>query len=109
VLIAAAPAIIRCLAETDNPTLQYHAAQALGALKAAPKLAVPALTNYLNSTNAFTRLTAVCALADFGAMGHSAWPALLGALHDPDTSVRKEVTNALLRIAPEALTNAPAQ
>ena len=44
---------------------------------------------------------------EIGAQARIAAPSLVTALDDPDEEVRKRVTNALLKIAPEHLTNAP--
>src|SRR5262249_34589946 len=45
------------------------------------------------------------ALGGFGPRARAAVPSLLKALHDPAPEVRAAATNALLKIAPEALDN----
>ncbi len=55
------------------------------------------------------RYHAHASLAKFADNARPAVPALLSNLQDPDTNLRTMTTNALLEIAPEVLTNAPAK
>jgi hypothetical protein len=105
----AAPSLIQCLSETNNPNIQHHAAYALGALRAAPQISVPALLACLNSRDAIVRASSPYALGKFGPQASNAIPALTNALRDSNSNVQSCATYALRQIAPATLTNAPAQ
>ncbi len=72
-----------------------------------PELVVPILTDNLQGPAPEPRATAAYLLSVFGEDGRPAVPALLSLLSDADKSVRTAATNALLKIAPEVLTNTP--
>lgn len=61
----------------------------------------------VNGTNAGLQLAAVNALGKFGPSGRPAVPVLLTVLTDSWFTVRNAATNALIRIAPEVITNTP--
>lgn len=105
----AAPAIPILLRSASDPDdrLACAASETLGDVALSPSLVIPALTSTLQSTNAYRRASAARGLAGFGVAAKSAAPDLQQALTDPTQIVRQQATNALLRIAPELLTNAP--
>jgi HEAT repeat protein len=78
----------------------------LGALAMQPEIVVPALTNGLTHPKYQVRAAAAAALGVFGLQASSAAPGVLTLLTDTNRDVRKVATNTLLKIAPEALTNA---
>jgi HEAT repeat protein len=102
----ALPALIRCVQDKDRVDVAQYAANSLGNLRLEPTLVVPALVAALRNTNSGARPDIIAALGKFGPDAASAVPALLPALADPWYTVRTRATNALLKIAPEALTNA---
>jgi hypothetical protein len=79
----------------------------LGHLKMEPELVVPALTKGLKDVRYEVRRQIADALREFGQLARPSVPALLEALNDSDLDARRNATNALMRIAPEVLTNAP--
>jgi HEAT repeat protein len=94
------PAVINCLLETNDATIPVIAATALGDLKTAPELSVPALLHSLQSPDPKLRRASAFALIDFGDQAASAIPALTEALKDPDPPVRDAAAFSLRRIAP---------
>jgi hypothetical protein len=109
----ALPALVKCLDDKD-PEIRSLTARALGTLQLEPALVVPALTNALSS--AIKRHLAYMppepkviadALGNFEKEAVAAVPALQQMLGDTNAGVRWSATNALRRIASEALTNAP--
>jgi HEAT repeat protein len=102
----ALPMLIQCLVDND-PEVIKEAAKALTERDLKPGLTLPALTNCLEtSTNSLLRSRAIWALSKFESQVRLTQPLIVAALQDPDAGVRKQATNALLKIAPEALTNA---
>lgn len=99
--------LIRNLKDPDEH-VAAEAAAVLGTLKLQPTSAVPALASALTNSSAVVRDSAATALGHFSTAARSVVPALLRAMADPDTDVRASASNAVLRIAPEVLTNAPA-
>jgi HEAT repeat protein len=74
-----------------------------------PDLVVPALTRRVGgSSTREERRAAITVLGRYGDEAKAAVPALLQAIADPDEYIRWDVTNALMKIAPAVLTNAPA-
>lgn len=102
--LPALPIIVQCLADND-PWVVKASIKALGALQLQPALVVPALTNLLTDSSLHTRCLAMHALKDFGPAARLAFPSLLVLLTDPSPVLRESATNALLKIAPEAVTN----
>jgi HEAT repeat protein len=105
----AVPMLIQCLIDND-PEVIKEAARALTECDLKPGLILPALTNSLGtSTNSLLRSRVIWALGKFKSQVRLTQPFLIAALQDPDANVRKQATNALLKIAPEVLTNAPTE
>jgi HEAT repeat protein len=105
----AVPMLIQCLIDND-PEVIKEAARALTKCDLKPGLILPALTNCLgNSTNPLLRSRAIWVLGNFKPQVRLTQPFLIAALQDPDANVRKQATNALLKIAPEAFINTPTQ
>jgi hypothetical protein len=106
------PLIVQCL---NSPFIHVRrsAAYTLGFIEEADlsrtAIVVPSLADCFRTTSDDTaRATAARALGKHGVQAASAVPVLLQAVHDPNKNVREAVTNALMSIAPWALTNAPA-
>jgi HEAT repeat protein len=100
--------LIACAREQDFRV----AVVAAGALDLAARsertpTALSVLTNLLCAGPGTFRLTALGAIAQFGSNAFLAIPALQSATHDPAFPVRDGATKTLLRIAPNAITNAP--
>ena len=74
----------------------------LSQIHAQPSTVVPLLVNALSHTNSVVRLRAAEGLGNFGLEAQQGVPALVQALSDPSHAVRREVTRALNKIAPEA-------
>ena len=104
--LSAVPALVTCLADEDD-ALAIQAATALRCLRLRPDLVLPALTGRLQDPRPNIRITAAETLGSFGEPARLAVRPLMLLLHDPESDVREAATNALLEIAPEALTNAP--
>jgi hypothetical protein len=102
----AVPSLIQCLADKDEKVVK-GAIRALGTLHLQPDLVVPALTNYLVHPQPNFRSDTEFALQQFGPAARPAVPLLKRLLTDSDAAVRYSATNALRKIAPEALTNVP--
>jgi len=106
--IPAVPLLLPLLTNAGDyyePDLPIRAANALGAWRVEPDLVVPVLAECVRSQKTVPRMYTVRALAEFGEQARSAVPALLEALSDSDDFVRVQATNAMMRIAPEVLTN----
>ena len=103
----AVPALTACLRDQD-PDLQDYALETLRKVSLQPDLVIPAIVDVAQTTtNAMLRPRLLAALGEFGPKARAATDCVLAALSDPDGQVRNAATNALLRIAPELLTNAP--
>jgi HEAT repeat protein len=97
------PGLIKLLKDPDA-TVRALAAISLGEIGEDPDNVIPALVDCLaHSTQNDVRWSIVQAIADFGPKAHSAVPALLENLQDPDSDVRYNVVRALKIIEPEAL------
>jgi len=101
-------ALIKGLSDRCEGIAQCAAVH-LGIFAAMPERSVSALQAALQDRRAGVRADAASALGRFGSAARPALPALLRTLNDADQAVRDRATNAFLKIAPEALTNAPAQ
>lgn len=105
---AAVPMLIQSLDDEDC----LVAMMALGALRHLDvdrSAKIVSLTNAMRSFSMRGRLRAVDCLLWLDSPPSEAVLVLLPMLNDPGSFVRGVVTNALLRIAPEVLTNAPPQ
>jgi hypothetical protein len=103
----ARPVVPKVVALLNGPdgTLAGKAANVLGCWRIEPALVVPALAESVKipNPNMFLRVTAAEALGKFGTEAEQAVPALVEVLTDADRDLRRTGTNALLKIAPEAL------
>jgi HEAT repeat protein len=104
----AAPAIPVLIEYLKDPQYNHFAADALGNLLLDSELAVPALMNCLGSSDDWLCLSAVRSLGKFGEKAAPAVPALVRIFSEARAGgnwqdVRREATNAVRRIAPEAL------
>jgi HEAT repeat protein len=105
----AVPVITNYLNVTNTPTMQIVAITALGNLRAAPQISVPALVSTLKSKNAKLRLYSAIALGNFGPQAIGAVSALTNALTDSDPLVHYNTEIALHKIDPATFANAPSQ
>lgn len=103
-LTSAVRVMIACLGES-NQFVPSLAATALGTFLVQPEKCVPALTKAVASPDYRVRRNAIRALGNFGPVASNAINAVSKALDDSAQDVRKEATNALLKISPEVLTN----
>jgi hypothetical protein len=108
---AALPPLMAILTNrrSDPDGTVMSAIRALGRLKLQSDLVVPALTNFLTAHEPILQACAADTLEQFGTEARPAVLFLQKLLNDSDLMVRESATNALLKIAPEALTNAPAR
>lgn len=95
-------------ARDEEWTVAEAALRSLHRLNADPRQSISLATGKLGDRLPETRAGAARHLWTYGPKARTAAPALLGLLNDPDLVVRRSATNALLTIAPEVLTNAPA-
>lgn len=102
----AIPVLIKSLDDNDE-LVAMRAAATLGELRLSNAVVIPALSAHLRSTSARRRVAAAVGLTGFGRAAEPAVPQLRQALGDTSDTVRESATNALMNIAPEALTNAP--
>ncbi|MCX6929421.1 MAG: HEAT repeat domain-containing protein [Verrucomicrobia bacterium] len=70
---------------------------------------MPVLIEIAQHSDPISQSWAISALSDFGRDALAAVPVLLPFLSSTNAFVRDAATNALLEIAPDALTNAPVQ
>jgi hypothetical protein len=98
--------LLAMLANTNTPNRQV----VIGFLPTSSTNAdevVPVLVACLEDRDRVVRITAATVLGRFGEHARGAVPLLLQMAADPDPVVRLVATNALKKIAPGALTNAP--
>jgi len=107
----AAPAIPIFIQQLGHPNHFYRerAADALGKLHIEPDTVVPALARLLQDNSQAARYLALSGLENFESRARPVAPAITVLLTDPEDGIRTAATNALLKIAPEMLTNAPAK
>ena len=104
----AIPALVALMLDTNRSTTARSAIMALSMIGAP---AVPSMLAGLSDTNYTYRRTIATLLVSFTvpeAGTNAVLPGLIAALNDPNPEVRGAVTNAILRLAPGALTNSPA-
>ena len=104
--LVAVPQLLGRLADSDSRVAR-QAAETLAEMKADPPVVIPAMQAYLIDPDPDRRATAALGLAGYGSLARSAVPSLLKARKDRIGTVQTCAEQALLRIAPEALTNAP--
>jgi len=95
------PVVIEILKD-PNDQVAYKAAELLGEMRAEPELAVSALADSVQGTNALVAPTAARALARFGDQARPSIPALRNALQHPHSAVRREALSTLKQIEPQA-------
>jgi HEAT repeat protein len=107
----AAPAIPVLIDALTQPPAYFQAAVAetLGRLRIEPATAVPTLLSAARSDDPDLRTAALKALARFGPDARPALPLLLEAWQTPgnDPKLRGAIEDALLLLAPDAITSAP--
>jgi len=89
--------------------VSYAACFSLQRAGVSPQAAVPVLIRALQSKHEEIRLVAAHALGGYGADAIPAVPQLQAGLLNTNWRMRYAATNALLRIAPQILTNEPPQ
>ena len=93
----AIPVLISCVEETNQFVLSI-AASALGTFAIQPEVCVPVLSNATGSRDFRLRRNSIRALGQFGPAANSAVNVVVNAMSDSDANVRKEATNAFLKI-----------
>ena len=108
---AAHPAVAVIIAhlKDKNDEVAGAAAYALRRFQQDSAVVVPALINAVDDARYEVRSLAVSSLAVFGGAARPAVPTLLRCAQSTNEPFRIRATNALLRIAPEVLTNVPTQ
>jgi HEAT repeat protein len=101
---AAVVYLIEHLKDPD-PKIVCVTADALGALNLENEISVPPLADLIQSTDETIRQSGLANLGRFGVRARPVLPQVLAALRDSNADVRRSTTNALLKIAPEVLTN----
>jgi HEAT repeat protein len=93
------------LTSDPSPAVSCAAAGMVGNIGIPHELAVPVLVKALASQDTGTRRLAAFSLGQYTTQAVEAVPALRQLLLDPHYLARNSATNALLKIAPEVLTN----
>jgi len=107
--LQALPILTRCLADHDTKVASM-AVDVFHRLGLSSATLVPELISNLQNTNPAVRAFAAEQLGRLGTAAVSAVPPLRSlTMLDPNQTARQKATNALLQIAPEVLTNAPAK
>ncbi len=105
---AAVPLFLSVLSQTNrtipqsNLTIYEQTLEALGQIHSQPELCVPAILTLLGSSNLNVRAKSLWALRGFGPAAKPAVPQLVRALQDHDHWFKREATNTLREIDPEA-------
>ena len=99
--------LVECLKSQDNG-IATVTAYSLGELKLEPQIVVPGLISAIPSADTNLSCVLVDVLGAYGTNARPATPLLVAMLHHPDESVRFYARQVLTEIAPEVLTNAPA-
>lgn len=99
-------AITNCLGHSNAMSAQVIAIIALGDLRAAPEISIPALSSMLTNGSPRFRVYSISALGKFGPQASNAIPALTNVLADPDHYVRDSASVALHEIDPATFTSA---
>lgn len=100
---SAVPALLLALKGNDD-AVRGAAISALGEIHSEPETIIPLLITYLDNGNLNDE--AAKALGNYGVSAKAAVPKILPLLHAPDKDARAAAAQALLKIDPEAYTNA---
>lgn len=100
---SAIPALLQALKGNDT-AVRGAAIAALGEIHGEPETIIPLLITYLDNDNLNDE--AAKALGNYGALAKAAVPKILPMLHAPDKDARAASAEALMKIDPEAYTNA---
>jgi len=100
----AVPYLVTLLRDA-SPAIVRASIYSLGELNLEPDTVLPALQPFLGHPTKWLNSEAALALSKFGTQAVAAVPALRTNLQDSSDIVRCAATNALLKIAPEVLTN----
>jgi HEAT repeat protein len=100
---SAVPALVQALKGKDA-MVHEPALQALGKIHSEPDIVIPLLIGYLDDDNLNDE--AALALANYGSLAKPAVPKIIPLLHAQDDDARAAALKALLKIDPEAYTNA---
>jgi HEAT repeat protein len=103
----AIPIFLRHL-QSPNHFVRERAADALGSLHIEPAVVIPALTNLFGDLSQAAVCISLNSLGQFESVARPVAPAILAMLQDPNENVRMAATNALMKVAPDLLTNTPA-
>jgi hypothetical protein len=106
--LPAVPALLQCVDDPDS-AVSFGAMQALCKMSLPTNTALVTFSMCLKANYPWAKGGAAQALGRLGPLASSAAPALQALLTNNDSYVRIQCTNALLKIAPDLLTNAPAQ
>jgi HEAT repeat protein len=99
------PAVPAILESTTDPGYPSDFSFILHDLGLSPTTSVQVLVTALRAEKPLARASAAKSLAMLGTQAYAAGPTLQALLRDGDPLVRQESTNALLKIAPDLLTN----
>jgi hypothetical protein len=100
----AVPVLLQ-IAQNRHDGARVRAITAMGQLQLQPELVVPAMTNQMSVAHG--RYFVIWTLGQFGPQARCAIPLLTNALHDRDLTTQSGARYALMKIAPEILTNSP--
>jgi hypothetical protein len=100
---SAIPALLQALKGNDT-AVRGAAISALGEIHSEPEVIIPLLITCLDNDN--LNAEAAKALGNYGVLAKAAVPKIVPMLHVPDKDARVASAEALLKIDPEAYTNA---
>jgi len=106
-LLALQPALIQRLHDDDEEVAKWAGIIITQLKRQDPKMVLGILLQEINSPRPKIRAEVIKNISTFDSFALPAVPSVVPLLVDADYSVRKEATNLLRMIAPEALTNAP--
>lgn len=104
-LQAVRPALIECVRAEDEEAARWAVSTLLTLKHSQPEATLALFIECLTNAKPKVRAEAIICIATFQTAATPAVPSVVPLLTDTDPSVRKEATNMLRMIAPEALTN----
>jgi len=106
----AGPTVPLLIQELKHPNHYYRerAASTLAGLDIEPDIVIPALRSALSDVSPAVRFHAIDGLANFGTRARPAAAGILRIMQEEE-NLRWTASNALTRIAPDMLTNAPSR